>query len=525
VLGVDDVLRYAFSQGPGRDFVSPVGPPARPVTTSFGALPDGIATDRTCPLVWGTVDLLDDTVYPQRCAADWLSTRDRLQHALVMAWGLQRREPSNLFNDHRSCASVRSRFPVHAFVYTDDGAWLLDPYRHGLLPVGQSSVEWPDDERRHVALAGRYTHLPSPYGRLRGPLTELEMGIGLRALSVALEVFGLDAELCLPDMQAGRLMTRLGLEPAGDWTAPLTVAAAPPGQGPRPAPGVSTGPSSEAEAAPSHTDGDPTLTEAVAVNRTSLDLAAHHPAEARRGKTEAIPSDVDGRRSSWSDVAWRRSAGRMPRHLAGFSGRRRALPAAAINDAVAWLSLPPPSPVLQEVAKHITVSVCLQDGDEMATGWYRVRGRPAGAAAAGGATRPGASRPGATVPAQAWLELLHPDPMLPTRLEGCYGHGLAADVGCAVRHAAMIWMLSCDVPSLLEATGPGGWTLAQFVTGWIAHGLCLAAAAHGLYARPNRAFDEILLQPVVGLAPGEMVLLSVVSGTGRFVEPNLDLRT
>jgi hypothetical protein len=59
----------------------------------------------------------------------------------------------------------------------------------------------------------------------------------------------------------------------------------------------------------------------------------------------------------------------------------------------------------------------------------------------------------------------------------------------------------------------------------MAHGLCLAAAAHGLYARPNRAFDDIALQPVVGMRPGEMVLLSVVSGSSRFREPMLDLRT
>ena len=54
--------------------------------------------------------------------------------------------------------------------------------------------------------------------------------------------------------------------------------------------------------------------------------------------------------------------------------------------------------------------------------------------------------------------------------------------------------------------GPGGWTLAQYVCGWMAHGLCLAAAAHGLYARPSRAFDEVLLHPVVGMASGEIVL-------------------
>ena len=97
---------------------------------------------------------------------------------------------------------------------------------------------------------------------------------------------------------------------------------------------------------------------------------------------------------------------------------------------------------------------------------------------------------------------MHADPTLPGRLEACYGHGLKPDVGCAVRHANLMWLLvrRCDLAG--RGLRPGGWTLAQYACGWMAHGLCLAAAAHGLYARPNRAFDEILLQPVVGMATG-----------------------
>src|SRR5580704_7578538 len=261
---VDEVLRYAFSQGPGRDFVAPPEPSPRPLTTTFGTLPDAVATERVAPLVWGTVDLLEDTAYPDRCAPSGLATEERIQHARVMAFGLQHREPSNLFNDHRGCASVRSKFPVHAFVHTAERAWLLDVYRHGLLAIGDACPQFPTDEAVSVALAGRFTHLPSPYGRLRGPLTELELGISLRSLWVALEVSGLTGELRLPGAGARQLMSQLGLDRTGQWSVPLTVAVNPG------TPAADTSPAG-AFGGDDHNDDDPTLDEVVAVNRMSLD--------------------------------------------------------------------------------------------------------------------------------------------------------------------------------------------------------------------------------------------------------------
>ncbi len=507
--GADDVLRYAFSQGSGRDFVAPLGPPERPLTTSFGTLPADVGTDPMCRLIWGSVDLFDSSVYPGPCPEGGLSTIDRIQHALVMAFGLQRREPSNMFNDHRSCASVRSRFPVHAFVQADEQAWLLDVYRHGLLPVGGAPPQLPVDEPVQVALAGRYTHLPSLYGRLRGPLTELEMGISLRSLWVALEVLGLTAELELPGAAAGHLMAHLGLEPPMEWTVPLTVAVQPSGAAPAP---------KQRQAAKRRSDDnddDPTLAEVVAVNRTSLDVAIVRGAESVRGGAAAIPAGLSSSDRSWSEVLWQRSAGHMPRHLAGFSGRRRPVPAHTVTDAVAWVTAPPPTPLLQAIARRMKVSACLQDATGYATGWYRLEHGDSDDDGGSNGDGERGSR----------MELVHADRSLPARLEACYGHGLGPNVGCAVRHASMIWLLSADVTSLIEEFGPGGWTLAQYVCGWMAHGLCLSAAAHRLYARPSRAFDEILLHPVVGMSPGEMVLLSVVSGAGRYIEPALDLRT
>lgn len=508
----DSVLRYAFSQGPGRDTVVPLGPLERRLTTSFGSLPSRVRADRVAELVWGTVDLLEDTAYPQVCPAGDLSCTERIQHALVMAFGLQRREPSNLFNDHRSSASVRSRFPVHAFVHTDHQGWLVDAYRHGLLPVDGADPCWPETASLGIALAGRYTHLPSPYGRLRGPLVELELGIGLRNLWVAFDVFGVTAHLDLPGSGAGRLMAQLGLDPPGEWSAPLSVAlrgrglgglvAPPPAARPPVSGSQAGGPS--AAGRPADGDDDPTLDEVIGVNRHALDAPTGGPDEPTRGGGSALPASVLSAATSWSDVLWRRTAGHMPRQLAGVSGRRRPVPATAVTDALAWLDVPPPTPLLREVARHLTVSAGIQDATGFATGWYRV-------------TRLDEQ--------PARLDLVRADPTLPAQLEECYGHGQKVDAGCAVRQANVTWLLSADVAALVDAFGPGGWTLAQYACGWMAHGLCLAAAAHDLFARPNRAFDEVLLHPVVGTRRGEMVLLSVVTGTSRFREPMLDLRT
>lgn len=497
----DDVLRYAFRQGPGRDQVAPLGPPERPLTTSFGSPPAGAATDRLRWLPWGTVDLLEDIGFPQRGAEPAMSVEDRIQHALIIAFGVQRREPSNLFNDHRSCASVRSRFPVHAYLHDDHRAWWLDVYRHGLAPIGDAGwPEEPDLGTTGIALAGRFTHLPSLYGRLRGPLVELELGMSLRSLGMALDLLGLAAHLQLPGPDAGRLMAHLALDPPAEWTAPLNVVFSRSGTCPT---DMATTACPAAGPGRSGSD-DPTLDEVVAVNRCALDVVAAHPADSSRGALSSIPDTVAPSAVSWAEVLWRRSSGRMPRGLAGFSGRRTKVASTVVTDAVAWLDVAPPTPLLHAVARHITVAACIQDADGFATGWYEL------------------DRPG-NGPAR--LEPVRADSTLAARLEACYGHGLRTEVGCAVRHANMVWLLSADVPALVEAVGPGGWTLAQYVAGWMAHGLSVAAAAHGLFARPNRAFDETLLHPVVGIRPGELVLLSVVCGASRFREPMLDLRT
>lgn len=73
-------------------------------------------------------------------------------------------------------------------------------------------------------------------------------------------------------------------------------------------------------------------------------------------------------------------------------------------------------------------------------------------------------------------------------------------------------LLLDPAPELFARLGPAGWGAAQHACGWAVHGLCLSAAASGLFARPVRAFKEIPTQRVIGLDEDEAIVLSAVVG-------------
>ncbi|MFB9593533.1 hypothetical protein [Streptomyces racemochromogenes] len=504
-LSARDVLRFAFAQGAGNALVTaPIRVTENPVSTA-GDLPPGTLPDRRTPLPTGTHEHLADLPYPRRrVTAQALDRPDaaqrRLGHALVAAFGIQRREPSNPYNDHRGYASVRSKFPVHAFVTGGGRRRLVDPGRHALLDMAGGGAA---GEPAAVVLAGRFTHLPDYYRPLRGPLTELELGINLRALAVAMELFGVAGRLRLPGADDAGLPAGLGLAPAWQWTLPLVVEtpATDPAPTPPTGPTPPTAPAVPAPAgsrAPAGNAGegaacpDPALAEVVAVNRTQRGAG---PAVPLAGAIPELPGE---RGPSWAEVLFERTAGRMPRRLSGMNGRRRRVPSTALTDAAAWLSVPPPG-LLRAVADAIRVTAVVQDVDGFAAGRYEVRGSRVEARDTSGTG-------------------LH------ARLEGAYGYPLTPGNGCDVRHATTLWFLTARPARLVEEFGPAGWTLAQYAAGWMTQGLSLSAAAHGLYARPARAFDEIPAQRLLGLEPDETVLLSVISGTGRFTEQVWDLR-
>lgn len=497
-MTTEELLRFTFTQGSKQTIVgttvfpgwSPRGGAPSPyawdlLATTAGTPPGPADPGRAATLPFGTVDVLEATPFPSCPAAG--GGPDRVGHALVAAFGPQRREPSNIYNDHRGIPSVRSKFPVHAFVAREGRYHWLDVYRHALL-----GMDVPAGAAESILLAARYSDLPSPYGKLRGPLTELELGISLRALCAGLDLFGVPYRVELPDERSPWRLRELKLEPAWGWTLPVTVL--PWGST------VTGSPPAAGEAPPETAPEDPLLREVVTVNR----LAALRPAGPAPGPAaglagRSVPSaGPDRAGGSWADVLWTRSSGTMPRGLKGLAGRRQAKPLSVVRDAMDWLGTEPPSELLRQVSRELAVTVCVQDIEGLADGVYRLSG--------GG------------------LDLLARHDDIGAELERDYGHGQDIDVGCGVRVANANWFVSVRPRRLISELGPWAWPLAMLATGWMVQGVCLAAAAHGLHARPARAFQEIPAQPLLRLAPDELLLVSVTCGTPRFAESTLDLR-
>jgi hypothetical protein len=455
--------------------------------TTVGALPGLADPRRAVPLPFGTTDLLEASPFPARQAAGSAPGHDRLGHALVTAFGLQRREPHNSYNDHRGIPSVRSTFPVHAFLARSGRHYWLDVYRHALLDMGVTAR--PADSGR-VLLAARYSHLPAAYGTLRGALTELELGIGLRALCLALDLFGVPYQVDMPGHGSPEYLAELRLDPVGEWTRPIVVRTAqgnavpPASDAPGPdAPGPDAGPN------------DPRLRTVIAANRAMLGRSAdslmpHAPARPDAGAPPGIAK-------SWAEVLWARSSGTMPRGLSGVAARRRGQPFSMVRSGLEWLGVPPPSGLLRQVTAALTVTVGLQDIEGTTPGLYRLDGSA--------------------------LSLISRHETIGAALEREYPHRQANDVGCGVRLANANWLISVRPGRLDRELGPLATSLALLAAGWMTQGLCLAAAAHGLYARPSRAFQEVPGR-LLGLAPDETILIGVTCGTPRFNQSTLDLR-
>jgi hypothetical protein len=475
-------LWHAFGAGvdnpepPPWTFTEEPAPEAHVVPPPPASVRDGDAA--VLPL--GTVDLLARARYPDGRITDVPAEGDRLWYALIASFGVHRREPDNPFNDHRGYASPRCLFPVAVFA-GDEGRWrMLDVERHSTVALaGARRPAGPPS----IVLVGRYTAIPRAYKWFRGSLVNLELGIALRALAVGLGLFGLPGWLRLPNGRSVDLVTELGLHPTGEWSLPLTVGIGDDRPGDRTDGAVVPG--ERLTAADTAPPADASLADLVRVNRAQDFAGSAVPLG--RGVPERATVPPGG--LSWAELLWRRNSGRMPRGLHGMAGRRRRVPADALIDALRWLAVPPPGDALGAALAAVTATVVVQDVDGHRDGVYRVQGADA--------------------------VLVAEDSTAAARLEGVYGYPLTPGNGCAVRHASMIWMLSVRPRELSARFGDGGWTAAQYACGWATHGLCLAAASAGLFARPVRAFREIPTQRILGLEPDDMIVLAVVVGTPR----------
>lgn len=378
---------------------------------------------------------------------------------------------------------------------------MLDPDRHALLalPGADGAADGGAREESDggtVVLTGRYTCIPRAYKWFRGSLVTLELGIVLRSLCIGLELFGLSGHLRLPGGgQAQETPAGLGLTPEWEWSLPLVLDVAPQGVDPVAGP-VYAPTAGRSDSATMKPLSDPALTDLVRVNRAQDFTGAPHPLGT------AVPADASpaAGNGTWAEVLWQRSSGRMPRGLHGMSGRRRDdLPAESMRDVVRWLSVPPPGEELRAVYEAVRATVVLQGVTDHVDGVYHLR--------------------------DGDVELRRADTTAASLLEQHYGYGLTPGSGCDIRHASMVCFLSVRPRELFDRFGPGGWSAAQYACGWATQGVCLSAAASGLFARPVRAFTEVPSQQVLELDPEEMLVLAVVVGTQRHEAGlQLDLR-
>lgn len=520
MITTSDVRLFAYEQGPWRGRLDRHPRIDHTVPTTAAVPPAAARGTDGRLLPYGTHRLLAGARYPQLpalpagAAGAAGAAGERLGHLLVAAVGLQRREPSNLFNDHRAVASVRSMFPVHLFVVAPDGSTgYLDLYRHALVdlpvrvaPDGDLAGLLPAAGDVTVLLAARYTDLPTGYGELRCTLGLLELGVNLRALHVAADLLDVRVRLRLDGTDtsaAGRLVAGSG---PGAWSPPLVMTL----EGVGPVPPSAPLPGGTRSTPPPDADGyrqedvrlaqdsaDASLRKAASVTASLTELACP-AAEPVPGVPELQVRDAAGAQPSWAGTLWNRSAGRVPAVVSGFSARPAVLGEDCLADMLAWLNQPAPEP-LAEVGSRVRTTVALQRMAGLPTGRYSVVA-------------------GELEPEQA-------DAGLMQELQDGFSYALTPAIDCGLRHANAMWVFSADIDGILAEFGPAGWPLLQMWCGWSAHGLSTAAAGHGLFARPARSFDEFRLQHVMGLPRHVLPVFSVTCGRSRFAEPMLDLRT
>lgn len=497
-----ETLRFALRQGPLRGLLrDPLAVDERARTTA--TLPPRAARGPIGrPLPTGTWDLLAASDYPNGQAASPPNRRTLLGHVLTAAFGLQRREPSNPANDHRAIASVRSKFPVHVLVIGPDGAaGYLDVYRSAVvdIDVEPAVVEAlrPAPGGVRIALAARHTDLPTFYGTLRCALADLEVGINVRSLSVAAQLFGIPAEVQVGGPLPGAAHDLLAACGPGSWSAPVTVTLR----------DLEPLPCSEplhgyiADRYGAELDA---LLEAESAHESLRESAsAIAPRYAAHGSpqtpAEAIPALPARAGSDWSRVLWNRSAGRVPDPLTGFSARPATTDQRGVEELLAWVRTRAPEGLPRELSAAVTVHAVVQNTAGLKSGHYVAAGDS--------------------------LQLVLADATLPTKLEAAFGYPLTAANDCAVRHALSLWYFTVDLERLIRERGPAAWSLLHVWCGWAAHGLCIGAAAQGLFARPARSLDEHYVTALLRLPRKQCPVFMVVCGRARYTEPVLDLRS
>ena len=412
---------------------------------------------------------------------------ERIHAVLYGAMGLLRHEPANPYNPHRAFPSARSLFPIQAYLL--QGAWAAryDPLGHRLEPVAGSGA--PAGPAR-IALVGCPLGIPDSYGTLRYALTVLEAGHALYNLTAVARALGLRATVTLGFDDAW-LMARLGLAGSEEWM-PLAMVELEPGASEpeahadarRPAPAAQEEPFAWLDRAGWLRAGEVAWWRAIEVPEPPS-----APSQGRRDLKAAVGLP------SLEEVLYTRSSGRS---TAGLSAQVTRVPGELVHTA---LHLGLRRPPLELSTRAVSPS-----GLRFLLVAERVSGLDDGL-----------------------YELFPESGALVCRRQGRLLSGLQQafsyppiNVNILSMNAA--WLLVVDPPQVIDRWGARGVRLANLELGWVAQGLGCAMAAHGLFARPTRSFDEARLDELLGLGPGEMVGYQILCGLSRFHDFLFDLR-
>jgi hypothetical protein len=499
-LTSDAARRFAYRQGPGKRLLGEQNQVDDSAPTTAWLPPPRARGGSGLPLPLGGYAALAAIPFPlaEPRPGGHDDSGTRLGRILLAAFGLQRREPDHQYADHRSVASGRAKYPVHVFVADRETLRYLDVYRHALIDVAGDPGSAGDDAVR-IVLAARYSDLPAAYGRLRFAVCEAELGIAMRSLSVTAGVSGVRM-VVEPVTSASFADRALSCAGPGVWSAPVTLRL--PDLGPLPrsraVSGAAAGEARDRLLESALSDASVVDSAAVSAARRALPAgsAADEPGPAR-GLTDRAPSTSTS--LSWADVLWRRSSGRVSGGRYGFALRPAPVARAALDSLLAWADVPPADRAVAAVGRHVRTTLVLRAIEGLADGVYRL----------GGDRRP---------------VLLRADADALARIEPGFARPSSPTTDIGLRHAAVFWVHSVAIGRLLEEFGPGSLALLNLWCGWTIHGLCLAAAAAGLVARPARSYDEHHLQPLLGLEGEEFPVFTTVCGTPRFTSPMLDLR-
>ena len=412
---------------------------------------------------------------------------ERIHAVLYGAMGLLRHEPANPYNPHRAFPSARSLFPIQAYLLQGASVARYDPLGHRLEPTVGSGA--PDGPAR-IALVGCPRAIPDSYGPLRYALTVLEAGHALYNLTLVARALGLKATLQLGFDDAA-LQARLGLGGSETWL-PLAVVELEPGASEADAP-----PGPEALAPPAADEPFAWLDRAgwlrggeVAGWRTT-EVPEHSPAPTQ-GRVE-LP--VPSRLPTLEEVLYTRTSGRSS---AGLSARVAKVPGEVVHTA---LHLGLRRPPLELATRAVSPS-----GLRPFLVAERVSGLEDGL-----------------------YELFPESGALVCRRKGRFLSTIQQafsypPININILSMNAVWLLAVDYPLVIDRWGARGVRMANLELGWMAQGLGCAMAAHGLFARPTRSFDEARLDELLGLGPGEMVGYQILCGLNRFHDFLFDLR-